>query len=326
MDYEFEKYNCTIKSLKETLEEYGVAIIPNLLDDNECKAINNGIWDYFEHITQNWKDELKPINRENSKTWENIYQLYPLHSQLFKYWGVGHSQVLWDFRQNEKVVNVFSHLWNCKKEDLFVSYDGFSFCIPPEITNKGWENKPWFHTDQSYLRNDLECIQSWVTANDVEEGDGSLTIMEGSHKYHAECGKTFNINDKKDWYKLNSIEQRFYEDKKCAIKKIKCPKGSMVLWDSRTIHYGSNPMKKRKNKNFRSILYLCYMKKELCTISQIEKKKDMFVKKQTSNHWPCNPKPNTKYPNTYGKKLPQITEIETPKLNDLGLSLIGMKD
>jgi len=87
-----------------------------LLDDNECKAINNGIWDYFEHITQNWKDELKPINRENSKTWENIYQLYPLHSQLFKYWGVGHSQVLWDFRQNEKVVNVFSHLWNCKKK------------------------------------------------------------------------------------------------------------------------------------------------------------------------------------------------------------------
>jgi ectoine hydroxylase-related dioxygenase (phytanoyl-CoA dioxygenase family) len=242
-----------------------------------------------------------------------------MHSQLYKHFGVGHSQICWDLRQNEKIINVFSNLWNCNNDDLFVSFDGFSFGLPPEITNKGWEHKTWFHTDQSYLRNDFECIQSWITANDIEEGDGTLAIMEGSHNYHKEFQKKFNINDSNDWYKLNSIEEKFYFDKNCKYKKIKCPKGSLVLWDSRTIHYGANPVKNRKNHNFRSVVYLCYMKKDLCSYKDIIKKQNLFNKKQTTNHWPCNPKPNPKYPNTYGNKLPDITEIKDPIITPFSL-------
>jgi hypothetical protein len=323
MEYEYNKYICNNNTLKETLDKYGVAIIPNLINDNECKDINNGIWDYFEHITKNWSGDYSPIKKKNKKTWNNIFKLFPLHSQLFKHWGVGHSQVCWDTRQNIKIVNVFSHLWDCSPEELLVSFDGLSFCLPPEITNKGWQNKTWFHTDQSYLRNDLECIQSWVTANDIQEGDATLSIMESSHKYHKEFSETFNINNKSDWYKLNSIEEKFYKDKKCEYKKIKCPKGSLVLWDSRTIHCGTNPIKKRKKANIRSIIYLCYMKKNLCSENQTQKKQQLFYKKQTSNHWPCNPTPCPVNPHTYGENIPIITEIDKPNLNDLGKSLAG---
>ena len=326
MEYEYNKYTCINNTLKETLEKYGVAIIPNLINENECEQINNGIWDYFEHITQNWSGDFSPIKKNDNKTWNNIFHLYPLHAQLFKHWSVGQSQVCWDTRQKSKIVNVFSQLWNCTPEELLVSFDGFSFCLPPETTNKGWQNKTWFHTDQSYLRNNLECIQSWVTANDIQEGDATLAIMEGSHKYHEEFSKIFNINDQSDWYKLNSIEEKFYKDKNCNYKKIKCPKGSLVLWDSRTIHCGTNPIKKRKNSNTRSIIYLCYMQKNLCSLKQIHKKKQLFYKKQTSNHWPCNPTPCSKNPHTYGKKLPIITEIDNPVLNDLGKSLAGIID
>ena len=34
------------------LDIYGVAIIPNLLNQNECNKINDGIWNYFGAITQ----------------------------------------------------------------------------------------------------------------------------------------------------------------------------------------------------------------------------------------------------------------------------------
>ena len=324
MIYEYEKYVCDQETLLNTLSNYGVAIIPNLLNEDECNKINSGIWDYFEHISKDWKGEFTPIKKNNSKTWNNIFNLYPLHSQLYKHFGVGHSQVCWDTRQNLKIVNVFSKLWNCNNEDLFVSFDGFSFCLPPENTNKGWENKSWFHTDQSYLRNDFECVQSWVTANDIDDGDATLAIMEGSHKYHQDFRNHFNINDKSDWYKLNSIEEKFYVDKKCEYNKIKCPKGSLVLWDSRTIHYGTNPTKKRKNKNLRSIIYLCYNKKDSCCLKDQIKKQDLFNKKRTTNHWPCKPKANSKLPNTFGGKLPTITEINDPILNDLGKSLAGL--
>ena len=33
MSYEFDKYKCTTNSVKNKLDEYGVAIIPNLLND-----------------------------------------------------------------------------------------------------------------------------------------------------------------------------------------------------------------------------------------------------------------------------------------------------
>ena len=118
MEYEYNKYTCINNTLKETLEKYGVAIIPNLINENECEQINNGIWDYFEHITQNWSGDFSPIKKNDNKTWNNIFHLYPLHAQLFKHWSVGQSQVCWDTRQNSKIVNVFSQLWNCTPEEL----------------------------------------------------------------------------------------------------------------------------------------------------------------------------------------------------------------
>ena len=110
----------------------------------------------------------------------------PMHSMLFQHWKIGHSQHVWDVRQNPKVVDTFAKIWSCNPEDLLVSFDGASFHLPPENTNRGWFNKQWFHTDQSFTRNDFECIQSWITSLDVEEGDATLSFMESSHLYHKD--------------------------------------------------------------------------------------------------------------------------------------------
>ena len=105
--YEFEKYTATSTTLKKVLEEYGVAIIPNVLNAQECNDLLSGIWDYFEHITQDWE---KPISRENPLSLREIYKLYPLHSMLFQHFQVGHAQVCWDVRQKEEIVNIFTPL------------------------------------------------------------------------------------------------------------------------------------------------------------------------------------------------------------------------
>ena len=324
MDYEYQKYVTDIDNLKNKLELYGVAIIPSVLNNEECKKINFGIWEFFEEISKDWSGDNIPINRYDVKTWRELYKLFPLHCQLFKGFKTGHAKVSWEVRQNLKIVKIFAKLWNCSVNDLLVSFDAFSFCLPPEVTKKGWDGKSWFHTDQSYLRNDFECIQSWVTANDVEDGDSTLAIMEGSHKYHKEFAEKFNCNDKSDWYKLNSIEEKFYEDKKCQYKRIKCPKGSLVLWDSRTIHYGCNPEKTRKNPNFRSVIYLCYMPKSFSTEKDIEKKKNAFYKKRTTNHWPCKANLVADRPNSYGKEIPEVLNPPEAELNELGKSLAGL--
>ena len=52
-------------------------------------------------------------------------------------------------------------------EDLITSFDGVSIYILDKPVR---EAKSWFHVDQSYKRNEFECIQCWVNAYDTDEG------------------------------------------------------------------------------------------------------------------------------------------------------------
>ena len=322
-EYEGIKYYCNKETLRETINKYGVAIIPNLLNEEECNLIVSGIWDYFEHITQLWEIPIKRGNI-NKESWKSFYKLYPMHSMLIQHWGVGHAQVSWDLRQNEKIVEIFSHFWKCSKNDLLVSFDGLSFNPPPEITKKGWNKKnTWYHTDQTYAENDFKCIQSWITGLDVNSGDATLSFMEGSNKYHKECSEKFMITDKKNWYKLTKEQEKFYIDKGCSYKNIKCPRGSLVLWDSRTIHCGVEASMEREHSNFRAIIYLCYMPRELCSKTNLKKKQKALEELRTTSHWACKPTLFPKNPRTYGGDLPLITTINKPILTILGKSLAG---
>jgi len=346
--YEDAKYYTTKENLFQTIETYGVAIIPNVITEEECVKMLNGMWEYFEHITKNWE---KPISPNNLESWKEIYKLYPLHSMLIQYWNVGHAQVSWELRQNTKIIDIFAHFWKCSPEELLVSFDGLSFNLPPETTNKGWSKtskvdpnevvNTWLHTDQSFMHNEFRCIQSWITALDVNEGDATLAFMEKSNIFHKDFNTHYKVSEKlngnkksseyiehnkkykDDWYKLNDEEEQFYLSKNCSYKKIKCPKGSMVFWDSRTIHCGAEAMKSRSKPNIRAIIYLCYMPRTLCSEINIEKKKKAFNELRTSNHWASKPKLFPKNPRTYGGDMPEITNISKPTLNDIGKKLAG---
>lgn len=321
MSYEQDSYLCTPETAIETLNRYGVAIIPNVLNPKECSQLVSDIWNFFEHITQKWKT---PISRNDQSTWREFFKLYPCHSMLYQHHGVGQSQAVWDVRQHPNVVHAFAHIWKSKPEDLLVSFDGLSFGVPPEITNRGWyRNHTWYHSDQSFTRNNFECIQGWITGYDVNEGDATLAFYEGSHKHHAEFGKIFDIKDKSDWYKLSKQEERFYIDKGCHERRIKCPRGSLVLWDSRTIHCGTEAMRSRTTPNMRAVVYVCYQPKSLSTPKQMVKKRKAFEDMRMTSHWPAKVKLFPKKPRTYGNPLPEITPISPPNLTELGKSLAG---
>ena len=319
--YEYNKYTCNIDTLKDTLNTYGVAIIPSVIDESECNNTVDGMWKYFEYITQKWD---VPITKDNQNSWKQLYKLYPMHSMLIQHWNIGHMQVAWDLRQNEKIVDIFSKLWNCKNEELLVSFDGISFNVPPEVIKRGWNrNNTWYHTDQSFTRNDFECIQSWITANDVNVGDATLAFMEGSHSHHKDCKEHFNLTDKKDWNKLTKEQEKFFLDKGCEYKKIHCPKGSLVLWDSRLIHCGVEAFKEREKPNLRAIVYLCYMPRSMCKERDLLKKQKALKELRLTTHWPSKPRLFPKNPRTYGNPLPDICTIDPPVLSDLGKKLAG---
>jgi len=323
-NYEYTKYNCeNVSQVMEMLRNYGVAIMPNVLTPEECQAMRTGMWDYLECITSNFKN---PINRDDPTTWKEMRHLYPKHSMLIQQWSIGHAQFIWDLRQNPKIANIFSLIWNVPIENLLVSFDGASFHMPPENTGGGWfRGKSWLHTDQSYLRNSFECVQSWVTAYDVNPGDATLTFLEGSHGWHDAFRERFGIVDKSDWFKLETQEHYdFYiKEHGCQQKYIQCPAGSMVFWDSRTIHCGQEAIRNRAKPNMRCVAYICMTARSKATQKDLEKKQKAFNELRTTNHWPHKPKLFPTTPRTYGQPLPSVQPIEPPVLTSLGRRLAG---
>lgn len=318
-----EKYYTDIDNILNKINEYGVAIIPNVLNTEECDNNFNKMCEYFNYITQNWDI---PLNIKNPETYRQFWNLFPMHSMLIQHWNAGHSQYVWDIRQNEEIINIFAKIWDCKNDELLVSFDGISFHLPPETTNRGWFRNLWLHCDQSFTRNEFECVQGFITLRDINEGDATFCFIEKSNNFHKEFAEKFEKKDKKDWCKLTDDEISYYYQLGCELKRIKAPKGSLILWDSRTIHCGVEPLKNRLVPNFRSIVYLCYMPRYKSTEKQIQKKIKAFENLRMTTHWPCNIKLFPKNPRTYGNELKEIKKIDFPIINNIGRNLIGFKN
>jgi len=319
MEYEFEKYLCDAENIKDTILKYGVAICP-ILNDEECDNMINNKWDILEHLTSNFET---PIDRNKKETYKEITGLYPNHKMLIQHWKIGHSKLVWEVRQNKKVINTFAKIWNT--EDLIVSFDGASIYI---LDKPKRENNTWFHVDQSYTRNDFECIQSWINAYDTNEGDATLVILENSNQYHKDFQEHFNITDKKDWFKLENKEQYdFYINKGCRNIAIKCPRGYGVFWDSRTLHYGNPVQKIASNEfNYRCVVYVCMVPRNFANKKSLEKRQKIFNELRMTSHWPNKPTLFSKFPRTYGKPLKEIKDITMEEvktyINTDGLNLI----
>jgi hypothetical protein len=335
----------SLEKVTKCLDLYGVVIIENILSSEECDNMNTVMKSTLNHLT------FGTFNFDDINSWHSFFDLYPNHNMLLQHHSIGNSQYVWDIRQNPKVVNFFSTIWNCEPEELLTSFDGVSIHLPPEITNKWYRHreKDWLHCDQSFLKNDKESIQGWVTANDVNFGDATLVVLIGSHKYHKEfseykqkeildeaihlevgqktdhlkkCVKEKIKKTFPDWYKLSDEDIICFLRKGCDRKYIKCPAGSMVLWNSRTIHSGSGVDINRPNQNFRNIVYTCMTPRNMSTKLNIKKHIKAFEELRMTNHYPHRGKLFPVKTYTRGKELEPVNKIDRPVLTFLGLKLL----
>ena len=124
-----------------------------------------------------------------------------------------------------------------------------------------------------------------------------------------------------------SLHYDFYISKGCREVAIKCPRGYGVFWDSRTLHYG-NPVQKTAsdNYNYRCVVYICMTPRILAISKDLEKRKKIFADLRMTSHWPHKPRLFSKVPQTYGKKILDIADIDMNMvkeyINEVGLKLI----
>ena len=312
---DYKSYLATPDNFMRKLNKYGVCVIPNILSEDECATIKNKMWDEIKYICKNRFD----IN--NQDTWNNFYDLMPLHSMLIQYHNIAHLQSVWDIRQHENIGNIFSKIWNIPKEELLTSFDGISINLPPEKTKRGWFlGNDWMHTDQASNKKGLQSIQGFVNLYPVNEGDATLTILEKSHKYHEEFFNYINIHDNNDWFKLNNEQKQWFINKGCNQFCVLAPSGSLVLWDSRTIHQGIEAQKGRTQENFRMVVYTCLFPKDIFSEKIREKRKKYFQDMRVTNHWGTKMFP--KNPRTYGRDVKEFNKPNPPILTEYGKLLI----
>lgn len=321
----YQQYFCSSETLNKTIQQYGVAVIPNVLNSDEIKQSRQEMWEYLGHLTQKFD---QPITEYNQNSWVNYYHLCPLQDMLLQYWKVGHSQWVWNLRQHPQIIKIFSHFWQCLPEDLLVSFDAVSIHFPPEITQIGQfqqDANNWYHVDQSSEKVGFHCLQSYINLYDTQEGDCTLSFLEGSHLYHQDFFQHYQKKVTKDWYQFSSEELTFFSH--CPEKAVLSPAGSLVLWDSRLVHQGILCSQDRGKPNIRAVVYICMTPRHKASEKQLRKKQTAFEQMRMTTHWPhqisrfpAYPKPSE----TLNKQVNLVTE-STQKLilSEIGYKLAG---
>lgn len=342
-----------IASYLDELEEQGYCVIPQVLLTAEAERLYQRVW--HEFIEKAW-----PVCKLDDRShWK---EAFPIHNKMGIFAGpAGQTQVMWDLRQDPRIVDIFARIWNTN--ELIVSMDGLSFMCPPEVRDGYFE--PWPHVDQSILRrldgvghsnnppldfvseSSLKTqpftVQGQFLFEDSLEGDGGFYCIPKSHLRFSEFASQLEI--------INAIEapkdkrrearheflQKFFDTRTDALgnpycmKHVTAPKGSIILWDSRTVHWNQHANHDRPYSDpprVRMVGYLCYVPKARLSDAGRMQRIEAFEKGVSTGHNPVNPE--LKYTNDH--IYPEFRQyLEDPTytqpaihLTPLGESLLGL--
>lgn len=149
----------------------------------------------------------------------------------------------------------------------------------------------WFHLDQSGQRSGLHCVQGAVYLEEATETDYCFRVIEGTHNLHKEFFETFPNNFKRgkhsDFLRLTEKECDWYQAKGCKVVKVPCPKGGVLLWDSRLVHDNAKPEFKRPDKDrWRFVVFACMAPAVWANPEDIGKKHKCYKEMLMTSHWP----------------------------------------
>ncbi|KAE8445967.1 hypothetical protein EG329_012606 [Mollisiaceae sp. DMI_Dod_QoI] len=258
------------------LFENGFTIVKNAIPKD--KAVQ------YQEKAYGW---LKSFDTEldfnKPETW--IKQNLPVQSKIntFSTYGVVHEKFMWDARMEPGVLQAFEHLWGT--DELLCSFDSLNITFP---NRKDVPRKPaWEHIDQSPLRRGMHCVQGIINLSPSGPEDGGLVVYPGSHKFNDEFFDTQTAKSSwktKDLYMFDEKQLAWFERKGINPNKVCADVGDLILWDSRTIHYGAEPSE--LSNQIRTIIYVAYTPARLASEETLERKRTIFKSWGGTTHWP----------------------------------------
>lgn len=208
----------------------------------------------------------------------------PVQTKLntYQHYSVAHERFMWEARMESGVLEAFAKIWST--DELLVSFDSLNVTLP----NLKPVRDPWPHIDQAPRKRGLHCVQGIINLSSAGPDDGSLVVIPGSHKYTEEFFDT--QTDASTWaWKDN----RYFDDEDMAWfssrglepMKVLAEPGDLIVWDSRTIHWGGEPTPGKSNV-IRTVIYAAYAPASMASQQTLEEKRRVFEAYGATTHWP----------------------------------------
>lgn len=234
------------------LETKGYTVVKGVISREKAAQYVDRMYEWLESFGTGFK-------RDDRSTWR-VDKVTPFsRGGLFNHYGVGHEQFAWDIRAEPELIKVFGKIWGT--EELLVSYDGTNISLPyPKEELEGEKGAPWPHVDQSPNRKFKHCVQGIMNLEENGPNDGGLMVLSGSLPLYQEYFEAHPERKPeegwswRDSYKHPLEDMQWFYDRGCKWVKVEAEPGDVILWDSRTVHYGAAAHGDRP----RIATYVCY--------------------------------------------------------------------
>ncbi|KAF2092033.1 phytanoyl-CoA dioxygenase [Saccharata proteae CBS 121410] len=238
----------------------------------------------YQQRAFNWlKSFDTPLDLSDPSTWTEAN--LPVQSKIntFSAYCVSHESFMWDARMEPGVLEPFQTLWGT--DELLVSFDALNVTFP------GRTDRPpkgaWPHVDQSPFRKGLQCCQGVINLSPAGPKDGSLVVFPGSHALMDEFFATQTTPDewdKRDLYLFSEQQIAWWKARGIEPRKIEAEPGDLLLWDSRTVHWGAEP--ELDSEVIRTVIYASYAPAAWASEETLAEKAKVFKLWSGTTHWP----------------------------------------
>ncbi|KAL4782215.1 phytanoyl-CoA dioxygenase [Aspergillus varians] len=302
------------------LRENGFAVIKGAIPRERALAYQQKARQWLKSFGN---DEL---DYENPDTW--VAKNLPVQSSIntISAYAVAHEKFMWDARMEPGVLDSFAQAWGT--DELLASFDSLNITFPnrKDVPRKG----AWEHVDQNPFRRGMHCVQGIINLSESGPNDGGLVVYPGSQKYHDEFFD--NETDSSTWtskdlFWFNEAQLAWFKARGITAHKVCADVGDLIVWDSRTIHYGSEPTE--ASNTIRTVIYAAFSPAKLASAETLERKAAVFAKYGGTTHWPHD---NVVIRKSWailpdGTRDPRDRDqpLELPEISDKLLKLAGVK-